>query len=106
MSNYASFLPLLIIAILLFWFIRRMIRGLRSKEFICANCGSRGKTKRAVKGSFWIELVLWLCFIVPGLIYSVWRETSRHTACRECGSADLLPVDSPRGKKLVKEFHS
>jgi hypothetical protein len=101
-----AFIPLLLVAIIFSLIIRSMkkAKSPRSKEFICGNCGSMGKAKRAVKGSFWIELLLWLCFILPGLIYSIWRLTSRHSACQECGSSELVPVDSPRGKKLIAEF--
>ena len=42
-------------------------------------------------------------FIVPGLIYSIWRQSSYHKACPVCGSSSLIPVDSPVGQKLLKE---
>jgi len=73
-------------------------------QMICADCGTVGKPKSVVKGSFLIEVILWLCFLIPGIIYSLWRMSSRHKACRECGSTTMVPVDSPRGKKLVDEY--
>jgi predicted RNA-binding Zn-ribbon protein involved in translation (DUF1610 family) len=96
---------MLVVAILFFFIIKSMKKAkrLKSKEFICGNCGYIGKTKKATKGSFWIELALWLFLILPGLIYSIWRITSRHFICPTCGSPELIPVDSPRGKKLIKE---
>jgi hypothetical protein len=75
--------------------------GANHGSVICSACGTRGESKTHTRGSFAIELILWLCFIIPGLIYSVWRLTSRRKVCRACGSSDLVPVNSPRGRKLV-----
>ena len=75
-----------------------------AKSEICSNCGHMGQAKKITKGSTLIELVLWLCFIIPGLIYSLWRLTSRHLACEKCGASNMVPLDSPRGKKLQQEF--
>jgi hypothetical protein len=77
-----------------------------AREEICSNCGHTGKAKKVTKGSTLIELVLWLCFIIPGLIYSLWRLTSRHLACPQCGATNMVPLDSPRGKKLQQELSS
>jgi predicted RNA-binding Zn-ribbon protein involved in translation (DUF1610 family) len=75
-----------------------------SKEQICPNCGYKGKSKRVTKGSLFIELILWLAFLVPGIIYSIWRLTTKYWACPQCGAANMVPLDSPRGKKLLEEF--
>ena len=55
---------------------------------ICSNCGYVGQAKKVTKGSTLMELVLWLCFIFPGLIYSMWRLTTKHLACPKCGATD------------------
>ncbi len=73
-------------------------------QLICANCGTIGKPKTVTKGSIATEIVLWLLFIVPGVLYSLWRLTTRAKACRSCGSENMLPLNSPRGKKLQNEF--
>lgn len=65
-------------------------------KFFCCRCHHAGQPKVFVKGSFWIEIVLWLTFIVPGLIYTIWRLTNKIKVCSRCGSADLVPADSPR----------
>jgi ribosomal protein S27AE len=75
-----------------------------AKNEICSNCGYTGSAKKVTKGSTLIELVLWLCFIIPGLIYSIWRLSSKHLACPQCGASHLVPLESPRGKKLQQEF--
>ena len=73
-----------------------------SSEQVCTRCASTGNTRTATPGSFVIELLLWLFFIVPGLMYSVWRITSRKEVCGACGSDQLVPADSPRGRQLIK----
>lgn len=72
-----------------------------SKHLICSSCGHVGSSHTAVKGNILIEIVLWLCFIVPGLIYSLWRSSSRHKTCPVCGSTNMIPVDTPVGQKLL-----
>ena len=42
----------------------------------CPHCGVTGMPRKVTKGSFGIELILWLFFLLPGLIYSVWRRNS------------------------------
>jgi hypothetical protein len=77
-----------------------------ARELICPNCGFEGKPKRVTKGSILIELFLWIFLIIPGLVYSIWRLTSRYDACPDCTAPNMVPLDSPRGKKLLKEFSS
>ena len=70
---------------------------------VCTACGFIGDPARVTKGSIWVELILWLCFIVPGIIYSIWRLSSRHDGCPKCGQTSLIPVDSPMGMKFIRE---
>ena len=77
-----------------------------SSDKVCKACGFVGAPDTAVRGSLWIEIVLWLCFIIPGLVYSLWRSNSRHDACRKCGSIEVIPADSPIGRKIVAESAS
>ncbi len=73
------------------------------KKFICTTCGYIGVPQRITKGSFLIELVLWLFLIIPGLIYSIWRLTTKYDACPKCKNDSMIPVDSPVGQRLVRE---
>ena len=72
-------------------------------KLVCTQCGYVGEPKRAIKGNGFIEIVLWLCFIVPGLIYSIWRSSSRYKVCPKCSNASLIPMDSPRAKTIMSE---
>lgn len=71
-----------------------------AKRILCATCCHEGKAVRKTRGNILIELILWCCFIVPGLIYSIWRQSTKYDACRKCGSSSVLPTDSPMAKKL------
>lgn len=73
-------------------------------EFICTKCGSIGIPQTTAKGSLGIEIILWLFFLIPGLIYSLWRIFSKYSACPQCGSPSMIPTATPAGQKLVKEF--
>jgi len=75
-----------------------------AKALICPNCGTTGLPKTFTKGSILMELCLWLLFLIPGLIYSLWRISSRYKGCRQCGATNLVPLDSPRGKQLASEL--
>jgi hypothetical protein len=73
---------------------------------ICESCGTIAKPKRHMKGSFVIEVFLWLMLIVPGLLYSLWRLTTKSTICGTCQSAVIVPIKTPRGRKLLEQFHT
>lgn len=71
------------------------------EKVICTSCGVAAASGRKVaKGSFLIEVILWLCFLIPGLIYSIWRISNKQTVCRSCGQATVIPIDSPMAKAL------
>lgn len=71
---------------------------------ICTSCYYQGKGKANTRGSFVIELILWLFFIIPGLIYTVWRLTTKAKVCPKCGQNTLIPEDSPRGVELAQKY--
>jgi hypothetical protein len=74
-----------------------------SKEYLCKSCGAVGKATTVTPGSFLIETVLWVAFIVPGILYSLYRITKRHNACPVCKSREIIPVDSPIAKRVLSE---
>ncbi len=64
-------------------------------------CGYVGYPKKHTKGSILIEILLWLFLILPGLIYSIWRLTTKQMICPKCKNPTMIPTDSPMGAKLV-----
>jgi hypothetical protein len=71
-----------------------------TKKF-CTNCGGAGYPVRVEKGSTGTAFLLWITFLLPGIIYSIWRANSEHEACPACGSPQVIPVDSPMAQKLM-----
>ncbi|OHA44233.1 MAG: hypothetical protein A3G04_01710 [Candidatus Taylorbacteria bacterium RIFCSPLOWO2_12_FULL_44_9] len=74
------------------------------KQNVCTVCGFIGKPKRITKGNILMELILWLFFLLPGLIYSIWRLTTRQDVCPKCFNPTMIPTDTPAGQKLVNEY--
>lgn len=72
-----------------------------AEAMVCTTCGTQGIPKTRVKGSIGIELLLWLCFLLPGMIYSVWRLTTKQKVCVACKAATLVPIDSPVGQRTL-----
>ena len=70
---------------------------------VCTKCGSVDKTKSFTPGSILLEIVAWCLLIVPGVLYSFWRLSARKRVCAVCGSAELVPADSPVGRRIHSE---
>lgn len=73
-------------------------------QMVCTTCHTVGQTKTQVKGSIFTEIILWCFFLVPGIIYSIWRLSSKQTVCGACGSTALVPTSSSVGKKLTADY--
>jgi len=71
---------------------------------ICERCGLAGTGKKETPGSFFVELLLWLFFCLPGIIYTAWRLTSSKRVCAAC-KGELVPINSPRGQMLWQSYH-
>jgi hypothetical protein len=72
-----------------------------ARRCYCPRCGTVAAPQSRARGSRGIELLLWLCFIIPGLIYSFWRRAEVET-CPACGEAGLIPASSPRAQAELK----
>lgn len=91
-----------LLAFLLIAFLRLIIWGFAPyAEVVCRACGNVSVTRKRLKGSSIIEIILWLFFLVPGIIYSVWRLLNRAYRCKACGSFLMIPTSSPVGKEMT-----
>lgn len=81
-------------------------KGVRMPQsgFVCSSCGHIINPTAHTKGSCLIEGILWLFFLIPGLIYSIWRITSREDVCPAC-KGKPIPINSPQGQELWTRFH-
>jgi len=74
------------------------------QQLVCTMCGYVGNYKKKAKGSFAVEVILWLLFLLPGIVYSVWRMSSKQKVCPKCGNTNMIPADTPMGQKLIREM--
>ncbi len=70
----------------------------------CLNCGHVGATK--LRGSTFITLILLLFYIIPGIIYMVWRRGGGGV-CSACGSHNTrLYVPKPKNQQITTKVGS
>jgi ribosomal protein L40E len=72
-----------------------------AESMLCTQCGAVTTPRAVTPGSMLITLVLLVCIVVPGVIYMIWRHTSRYAVCQKCGSKNLVPIDSPFGRDMI-----
>ena len=70
---------------------------------LCTSCGVVGEMETITKGSTDTEIILWFCFLIPGLIYSIWRFHFRHEECPICDQTTIIPADSPEAQKIIRK---
>lgn len=104
MSQFST-MHWLIVGVIVF-ILFKVFRGnsVPTSPSICPSCGTKGTPIVKVKGSFGIEIVLWLCFLLPGLIYSIWRLSSRYAACPACDQRGMIPINTPNDQRLDEQF--
>lgn len=103
--SFAHWIIAFIAIALVYSAIKSMASGfMHGSSVFCITCGHQGPTRMRTRGSLGIEIVLWLCLILPGLIYSIWRLSSRTEVCSSCGAATLVPPDSPIAVKMRKDL--
>lgn len=71
-------------------------------KIICPTCQYVGEPENIAKGSRKIEIVLWCCLVLPGLLYTMWRNSrdGQYLGCPQCHA----PVVRPMKKKEWKEY--
>lgn len=70
---------------------------------VCTKCGYVGYSNKETPGSFFIEIFLYLCFLVPGILYTSWRKANMFDVCPKCGDKSMIPTDAPMAKKILLE---
>lgn len=74
----------------------------RGRRFVCSRCGSVTPGVQDAPGSILLGVVLVFLAMIPGILFFIWRSAKTETVCTECGSSELVPTDSPRGKRLLE----
>jgi hypothetical protein len=78
--------------------LREQLKG----GYYCTSCGTVANPKKYTKGSFGMEVLLWLLMILPGVLYSLWRITSKYPGCPQCKTPNMIPVTSPIAQQALK----
>jgi hypothetical protein len=68
----------------------------------CPNCGSLDIPQFRKSGSAAIEVLLWLFFLIPGILYSIWRASTKRWVCPMCEHVGMIPLDSPLAKSALQ----
>ncbi|MDO9464074.1 MAG: hypothetical protein Q7J67_02075 [bacterium] len=65
----------------------------------CPNCGNTGEAQRVgwdAAGCL-IAIILLICFIIPGIIYIIWRENKgAKLCCAYCGNTNVIRISKAR----------
>lgn len=69
-----------------------------AQKFYCNNCNSVTTPKPS--GSVIITLILLLFYIIPGIIYEIWRGKNKR--CGLCGSPAIMPLSSPAAQQAMQ----
>lgn len=73
-------------------------------EIICKNCGHIGSPEQKLKGHILITIILLICWIIPGLIYMIWRRSGLKNTCTSCGSENIVRTDSAAGQTALHDI--
>src|ERR1700722_15256161 len=74
-----------------------------AEPMLCTQCGTIASSRQITPGSGLITLVLLICFMVPGIIYWLWRHTNTYPACPKCGSRSLVPTETPHARHAISQ---
>ena len=42
-------------------------------------------------------------FLAFSVVYTLWQASTEYDACPKCGNPSMIPLDSPRGQRLLQE---
>jgi DNA-directed RNA polymerase subunit RPC12/RpoP len=70
---------------------------------LCKSCGRISEPEHKLKGHVAITIILLLFWIIPGLIYMIWRRTGIKDTCSVCGSNNIIPTGSPEAIKIIEQ---
>ncbi len=78
-----------------------------SRKYVCMECGCQHDPIDAKRGLLVIEIFMWLLYILPGVIYSIWRRVRTQQVCSKCRNPSVVLTSSSRAMgmmRLMKAF--
>ncbi|HEY9685916.1 MAG TPA: hypothetical protein V6C52_02960 [Coleofasciculaceae cyanobacterium] len=71
----------------------------------CTSCHYLGIPKLKRRGNFFVNWILMIFLVLPGIVYLLWRLcSSRLQFCPQCGSQNVIPARSLAAKKVVERL--
>ncbi|OIP92402.1 MAG: hypothetical protein AUK55_09485 [Syntrophobacteraceae bacterium CG2_30_61_12] len=73
-------------------------------KIACSSCRYIGESINLAKGSRRKEVFLWCCLLLPGLLYTLWRQSSdgRYPGCPQCESSNIRALKRREWKHFQK----
>jgi ssDNA-binding Zn-finger/Zn-ribbon topoisomerase 1 len=73
-------------------------------KIVCPSCNYVGEAVELAKGSRRKEIVLWCCFLVPGLLYTLWRQSrdGRYLGCPTCQEGNVRALKRKEWKNYER----
>ena len=71
------------------------------RQRYCTRCGVVGEPAHFGRGSNVVCLLLCLLFIVPGIVYYIWMNSTDYWGCKTCGAREIVPVSSPVAQRAL-----
>lgn len=78
-----------------------------TRKYVCMECGCQRDPVDAKRGLLVIEIFMWFLYILPGVIYSIWRRVRRQQVCSKCRTPSVVLTSSSRAMammRLIKTF--
>jgi len=94
-GSFLAFAPVGLALGLVFKLVLGLLTGGRwGPVRYCPACGLVARGMPVPRGRLSLELLLWMAFLLPGLLYTLWRVSNPHRVCVSCHHAGLLPLDA------------
>jgi len=79
---------------------KTMVGGIDlTKKYICMECSCQRDPIWVKRGWLVIEIAMWLLYIIPGVIYSIWRRVRKQQVCPNCLNPGMVLTISSRVMK-------
>lgn len=75
-----------------------------SRMLYCLDCGFAGEPKWYTPGTLGMEICLWLLFVFPGVVYTLWRYFGSRQICAKCGHKRIVPTDSAVAQAVLRRL--
>ncbi len=73
-----------------------------SRKYLCMECGCQRDPIQAKRGFLVVELFMWLLYILPGVIYSIWRRVRTQQICSNCRTPSIVLTSSSRAMGMMR----